>query len=138
MEKTLVLIKPDAVAKHYTGDIIKKYEEAGFRILAMKLLRMSQVLAKKHYAEHVGRPYYDDLEGFITSGPLVAMVLAGDDVVAAVRKLNGKTDPKEAEEGTIRKRFAASKSRNAVHASDSQANAEREIHIFFNEIEILD
>ena len=138
MERTLVLIKPDAFAAHHTGEIITKYEQAGLKILAMKLLHMTKELAGKHYAEHVGRPYYEDLEGFITSAPLVAMVLAGDNAIAAVRELHGKTDPQEAAEGTIRKLFAASKGRNAVHASDSPVSAEREIHIFFNEIEIVD
>ena len=138
MEKTLVLIKPDAFAAHHIGEIVSKYEQAGFRIMAMKVIHMTKEVARKHYAEHVGRPYYDDLEGFITSAPLAALVLGGDNVINAVRELHGKTDPQEAGEGTIRKLFAASKSRNAVHASDSQASAEREIHIFFNELEIVD
>lgn len=138
MEKTLVLIKPDAFAKHYSGDIIKRYEEEGFRIVAMKLMKMDERLASIHYAEHIGRYYYEDLVGFMTSAPLIAIVLEGEDAVARVRKLHGKTNPQEAEEGTIRKLYASSGSRNAVHASDSQENAQREIHIFFNETEILD
>lgn len=138
MEKTLVLIKPDAFSKHYSGDIIKRYEAEGFRIVAMKLLKMDERLASIHYAEHIGRPYYKDLVAFMTSAPLIAMVLAGDDVIKKVRKLHGKTNPAEAEEGTIRKQFAENGRRNAVHASDSPESAEREIHIFFNETEILD
>ena len=138
MEKTLVLIKPDAFAKHHSGDIIKRYEQEGFRIVGMKLLKMDERLASIHYAEHIGRPYYEELETFMTSGPIVAMVLAGDDAIAKVRAVNGATDPKEAAEGTIRKLYAASKGENAVHASDSPESAAREIHIFFNETEIFD
>ncbi|RHM56770.1 nucleoside-diphosphate kinase [Mitsuokella sp. AF33-22] len=138
MEKTLVLIKPDAFDKHYSGDIIKRYEQEGFRIVAMKLLKMDERLASIHYAEHIGRPYYQDLVGFMTSGPLIAMVLEGENAIARVREINGKTNPAEAAEGTIRKQFAASGRRNAVHASDSPASAKREISIFFSECEIYD
>jgi len=137
-EKTLVLIKPDAFSKHYNGDIIKRYEQEGFRLVAMKMMMMDERLASIHYAEHIGRSYYEDLVGFMTSGPIIAMVLEGEDAIARVREINGKTNPAEAAEGTIRKQFAASGSRNAVHASDSPESANREIHIFFNETEILD
>ena len=138
MEKTLVLIKPDAFAKHHSGDIIKRYEQEGFRIVGMKLLKMDERLASIHYAEHIGRPYYNDLVGFMTSAPLIAMVLEGENAIECVRELHGKTNPAEAAEGTIRKLFATSGSRNAVHASDSPENAQREIHIFFNETELWD
>ncbi|MDD6217827.1 MAG: nucleoside-diphosphate kinase [Selenomonadaceae bacterium] len=138
MEKTLVLIKPDAFRKHYSGDIIKHYENEGLKILAMKLMKMDEKIASKHYAEHIGRPYYDDLMGFMTSGPIIAMVLEGEDAIANVRRINGKTNPAEADEGTIRKLYAESGSRNAVHASDSPESAAREIAIFFNASEILD
>ena len=138
MEKTLVLIKPDAFRKHYSGDIIKHYENEGLKILAMKLMKMDEKIASKHYAEHIGRPYYDDLMGFMTSGPIIAMVLEGEDAIANVRRINGKTNTAEADEGTIRKLYAESGSRNAVHASDSPESAAREIAIFFNASEILD
>ena len=138
MEKTLVLIKPDAFKGHHTGDIIKLYEEKGLRLLAMRLMKMTKEVAAKHYEEHIGRPYYKELETFMLSGPIVAMVLAGDDAIQKVRDLNGKTDPKEAAPGTIRQLYAASKGENAVHASDSPASAARGIHIFFNETEIFD
>ena len=138
MEKTLVLIKPDAYKKHHTGDIIKRYEDEGLTILAMRLMKMTKEVAAKHYEEHIGRPYYAELESFMTSGPIVAMVLAGKDVIRKVRDLNGKTDPKEAAPGTIRQLYAASKGENAVHASDSPESAAREIRIFFNETEIFD
>ena len=138
MEKILVLIKPDAFKGHHTGDIIKLYEEKGLHLLAMRLMKMTKEVAAKHYEEHIGRPYYKELETFMLSGPIVAMVLAGDDAIQKVRDLNGKTDPKEAAPGTIRQLYAASKGENAVHASDSPASAAREIHIFFNETEIFD
>ena len=138
MEKTLVLIKPDAVRGKHIGDIVKIYEEKGLRILAMKTLQMDEKLASKHYEEHIGRPYYDDLMGFMTSGPIIAMVLEGEGAIANVRAINGKTNPAEAAEGTIRKLYATSGSRNAVHASDSPENAAREISIFFNASEIFD
>ena len=138
MEKTLVLIKPDAFKGHHTGDIIKLYEEKGLHLLAMRLMKMTKEVAAKHYEEHIGRPYYKELETFMLSGPIVAMVLAGDDAIQKVRDLNGKTDHKEAAPGTIRQLYAASKGENAVHASDSPESAAREIHIFFNETEIFD
>lgn len=138
MERTLVLIKPDAFAKHYSGDIIKRYENEGFRIIAMKLMQMTERLASKHYAEHIGRPYYDDLVSFMTSAPLIALVLEGENAISRVREINGKTNPKDAAEGTIRKLYAESGSRNAVHASDSPESAAREIPIFFNETEICE
>lgn len=138
MEKTLVLIKPDAVRAKHIGDIIKIYEEKGLEILAMKMLKMDEKLASKHYEEHIGRDYYDDLIGFMTSGPIVAMVLQGEGAIANVRAINGKTNPDQAAEGTIRKLYAASGSSNAVHASDSPENAKREISIFFNAAEIFD
>lgn len=138
MEKTLVLIKPDAFKGHHTGDIIKLYEEKGLHLLAMRLMKMTKEVAAKHYEDHIGRPYYKELETFMLSGPIVAMVLTGDDAIQKVRDLNGKTDPKEAAPGTIRQLYAASKGENAVHASDSPESAAREIHIFFNETEIFD
>ena len=124
-EKTLVLIKPDAFEKQHTGDIIAIYEKAGLKILAMKLMQMTPRVAQKHYAEHIGRPYYAELEEFMTSAPLVAMVLAGDDAIARVREINGKTNPAEAAEGTVRKLYAESVGKNAVHASDSPESAAR-------------
>ena len=133
-----MLIKPDAFKGHHTGDIIKLYEEKGLHLLAMRLMKMTKEVAAKHYEEHIGRPYYKELETFMLSGPIVAMVLAGDDAIQKVRDLNGKTDPKEAAPGTIRQLYAASKGENAVHASDSPESAAREIHIFFNETEIFD
>ena len=136
-ERTLVLIKPDAMAKHVIGKIIAVYEENGLTVKAMKLMQMTEHVASLHYAEHIGRPFYDGLVKFMTGAPIVAMVLEGEDAIAKVRRLNGKTDPAEADEGTIRKMFAADKSHNAVHASDSKDSAAREVSIFFGETEIF-
>ncbi|MBR3622160.1 MAG: nucleoside-diphosphate kinase [Selenomonadaceae bacterium] len=133
MEETLVLIKPDAVRKKHIGDIIKIYETNDLEITAMRMLTMTKELAAKHYVEHLDCPYYSDLEGFMTSGPIVAMILKGEDAIKRVREINGKTNPKDAAEGTIRKLYAENGSRNAVHASDSPENAKREINIFFGE-----
>ena len=138
MEKTLVLIKPDALGKNHAGDILKIYEDAGFKILAAKVMKMTNELAAKHYAEHIGRPFYPALVEFMTSAPLMALVVGGDDVIKKVRELNGATNPAEAAEGTVRKLFAADKTKNAVHASDSKESAAREIPIFFGACEIFD
>ena len=137
MERTLVLIKPDAIANNHIGDIIKYYEKEGFKVAAMKLMKMTKELAAKHYVEHIGKPFYDDLVAFMTASPIVAMVLTGDNVIAKVREVNGATNPEKAAEGTIRKLYASSVTKNAVHASDSPENAAREIAIFFSEIEIV-
>ena len=138
MEKTLVLIKPDAFGNGHAGDILKIYEDAGFKILAAKVMRMTPDLAAKHYAEHIGRPFYAALVDFMTSAPLMALVLAGDDVIKKVRTLNGATNPADADDGTVRKLYAEDKTKNAVHASDSEASAAREIPIFFGAYEIFD
>ena len=138
MQKTLVLIKPDAFGKNHSGDIIKLYEDAGFKVIAAKVMRMTPELAAKHYVEHIGRPYYPALVEFMTSAPLMALVLAGDDVIKRVRELNGATNPAEAAEGTVRKLYAEDKTKNAVHASDSETSAAREIPIFFSACEMFD
>ena len=138
MEKTLVLIKPDAFGNGHAGDILKIYEDAGFKILAAKVMRMTPDLAAKHYAEHIGRPFYAALVDFMTSAPLMALVLAGDDVIKKVRTLNGATNPADAADGTVRKLYAEDKTKNAVHASDSEASAAHEIPIFFGAYEIFD
>ena len=138
MEKTLVLIKPDAFGKNHAGDILKIYEDAGFKILAAKVMKMTPELAAKHYVEHIGRPYYPALVEFMTSAPIMALVVGGDNVIKKVRELNGATNPAEAAEGTVRKLYAADKTKNAVHASDSPESSAREIPIFFSAAEIFD
>lgn len=135
MEKTLVLIKPDAFADGHAGDILKRYEDEGFKIIALKLMKMTREIAAKHYVEHIGRPYYDGLVEFMTSAPLIALVLEGENAIKRVREINGATNPLNAAEGTIRKLYARDGSKNAVHASDSPSNAAREIAIFFSELE---
>ena len=118
-----------------TGDILKRYEGEGFKIVALKLMRMTREIAAKHYVEHIGRPYCEGLVEFMTSAPLVALVLEGEDVIKRVREINGATNPANAAEGTIRKLYARDGSKNAVHASDSPENSAREIAIFFSELE---
>ncbi len=130
-ERTLVLIKPDAVSRGLTGRILTRYEEKGLRIVALEQRVIDRDLAARHYAEHVGRPYYPGLEDFIVSGPLVSLVLEGERAIAAVRSLNGATDGVEAVPGSIRGDFGTSKSLNLVHASDSPESAQREIGIWF-------
>ena len=138
MQKTLVLIKPDAFGKNHSGAILKIYEDAGFKILAARVMRMTPELAAIHYVEHIGRPYYSALVDFMTAAPIMAVVLGGDNVIKKVRELNGATNPAEAADGTIRKLYAEDKTKNAVHASDSETSAAREIPIFFGAYEIFD
>lgn len=137
MEKTLVLIKPDAFSKNHTGDILKLYEDAGFKICAAKVMQMDKKIAAIHYAEHREKNFYEDLVEFMTSAPLMAVVLSGENVIARVREINGATNPEKAAEGTVRKLYAENGSKNAVHASDSPESAAREIPIFFSELEIF-
>ena len=131
-EHSLVLIKPDGVEKKVVGKIISIYEENGLEIAEMRLVRPTREIAEKHYEEHVGREYFPRLIECIISGPVIALVLEGEDAIAKVRKLNGATNPDNAEEGTIRKLYATNGTINTVHASDSVENANREISIWFN------
>ena len=135
MEKTLVLIKPDAFGKNHTGDILRRYEDEGLKIVAAKVMQMDKKIAAIHYAEHVEKPFYPDLVEFMTSAPLMVLILGGDNAISKVREINGATNPAKAAEGTIRKLYAESVTKNAVHASDSPESAAREIKIFFSEIE---
>ncbi len=134
---TLTIIKPDAFGNAKTGKIIALLEERGFRILASRVMHMSKDQAGEFYAVHKGRPFYPELVEFMTSGPCMPMVLEKDDAVAALRGAIGATDPAEAAPGTVRKLYAESKGRNAIHASDSDENAVRESRFFFAETEIL-
>ena len=137
MERTFAMIKPDAVQRGLTGTILARYEAKGLKIAAMKLMNVTEELAKQHYAKHVEKPFFPGLLEFITSGPVVALVLEGNNAVAEVRKMNGATNPLEAACGTIRGDFAQITSRNVVHGSDSVESAEREIAIYFSEDEVL-
>lgn len=136
IEHTLSIIKPDAVAKNAIGQIVSRFETAGLRVVAMKMVHLSDELAGGFYAEHKERPFYGDLVGFMTSGPVVVQVLEGDDAIAKNRELMGATNPKEAAPGTIRADFAESIDANAVHGSDSAESAAREIAYFFDASEI--
>ncbi|MDN6555910.1 MAG: nucleoside-diphosphate kinase [Acidipropionibacterium acidipropionici] len=133
-QRTLVLLKPDAVKRHLIGEIIGRYESRGLKVRAIQMRTIDADLARAHYAEHVGREYYQDLEDFITSGPLVAMVLEGRKAIQVVRATNGKTDCADAEPGTIRGDFGTQKRRNLVHASDSPESAAREIGLWFPDL----
>lgn len=137
-ERTFIAIKPDGVKRGLIGRIISKIEDKGYKIVALKMLQVSDELAAKHYAEHVGKPFYAGLIKFITSGPIVAMVLQGENAISGMRKFMGKTDPNEAEVGSIRGDFAQVMRYNTVHGSDSQESAEREINLYFTPEEICD
>jgi len=136
IERTLSIIKPDAVAKNIIGQIESRFEAAGLTIVAMKMLQLDDELAGGFYAEHKERPFYKDLVGFMTSGPVVVQVLEGENAIAKNRELMGATNPKEAAAGTIRADFAESIDANAVHGSDSPESAGREVAYFFQASEI--
>ena len=137
MEQTLSILKPDAVKKGVIGKIVDRFESNGLRVAAMKKLQLSQTEAGNFYIVHKDRPFYGELIEFMTSGPVVAMILEGENAVAKNRELMGATDPKKAEKGTIRADFAESIDANAVHGSDSLENAKVEIAFFFANKEIL-
>jgi nucleoside-diphosphate kinase len=136
MEKTLSIIKPDAVADNHIGEIITRFENSGLKVTAAKMLQLTEEQAKAFYAVHAERPFYMDLVNFMIEGPVMVMVLEGDNAVALNRKLMGATNPQEAAPGTIRRDFAESIDRNVVHGSDSLENAKKEIAFFFKSTEI--
>ena len=137
-ERTFIAIKPDGVKRGLIGRIIGKIEDKGYKIVAMKMLQVSPELAAKHYEEHVGKPFYKELIKFITSGPIVAMVLQGENAISGVRKFMGKTNPDDAEVGSIRGDFAQVTRYNTIHGSDGVESAEREINLYFTPEEICD
>lgn len=134
VEKTLVLVKPDGVKKHICGEVISRFERKGLALHAIKLIEVSMELAKKHYGEHEGKPFFQGLIDFITSGKVLAMVVEGENAIAAVRQINGATDPLKAVPGSIRGDFATSIDENIVHASDAPETAAREIGLWFPEL----
>ena len=136
IERTLSIIKPDAVAKNVIGEIYTRFEQAGLKIVASKMMQLTDVTAGGFYAEHLGKGFYGDLIEFMTSGPVVVQVLEGENAVLLNRELMGATNPAEAARGTIRSDFAQSIDANAVHGSDSTASAEREVNYFFTQDEI--
>ena len=137
-ERTFVAIKPDGVKRGFIGKIIERFENKGFKIVAMKLLQVTPELAAKHYEEHFGKPFYKRLVHYITSGPIVAMVIEGYGAIDNVRHIVGATDPQKADVGTIRADFAQVMEYNMVHASDSPESAAREIGLYFKPEEIFD
>lgn len=137
MERTLSLIKPDGVAKNIIGEVIKRFETAGIKIVAMKKMQLTKNQAEGFYAVHKERPFFGSLIDFMTSGPIVAMILEGEGVIAKNRKLMGATNFKDADEGTIRKDFATDIEKNVVHGSDAPETAAFEIGHFFNDMEIV-
>lgn len=132
MERTFVMVKPNGVARGLVGEIVGRFERRGFRLRGMKLLRIDRELAERHYAEHAGKPFFDDLVSFITSGPVVAMVWEGREAITVARTMMGVTDPIEAAPGTIRGDLALSKEENVIHGSDGPESAAREIGLFFD------
>ncbi len=137
MERTLIIAKPDAVQRGLTGEIIRRFEARGLRIIGMKFMQVSRELAEKHYAIHKGKPFYEGLVKYITSSPVVVIALEGTNAVAAARKTIGSTRPQEAEAGTIRGDLAIEVGRNLVHGSDSVENGQIEVANFFSESELV-
>lgn len=137
MERTFIMVKPNGIVGGLVGEIIRRFERRGFALRGLKMLRMSRDMAERHYAEHVGKPFFDPLVSFITSGPVVAMVWEGREAIAVARTMMGVTDPVEAAPGTIRGDFALSKEENVVHGSDGPESAAREIALFFGEQELI-
>jgi nucleoside-diphosphate kinase len=135
-ERSLVLIKPDAMQRGLAGEIISRLERKGFKLVAMKMLHMDKNLAQRHYAIHEGKAFFDDLVSFITSSPVIAIVFQGKNAVEIIRQMMGETDPAKAQGGTIRGDFGIDIGHNLVHGSDSLANASKEIDLFFSEEEI--
>jgi nucleoside-diphosphate kinase len=138
MQKTLILLKPDCVQRRFIGEIISRFERKGLNIVAMKMLQVTPALSKQHYAEHVSKPFYPNLEGFITSSPIVAMVIEGLEVVRVIRDMLGATSGLKAAPGTIRGDYSSSRQMNLVHASDSEESAAREIALYFQPSEICE
>ena len=137
MERTLILVKPDGVQRCLAGEIISRLERRGLKIAGLKMLQMDKALAEKHYAVHKEKPFFNDLVNFITSGPIIAAVLEGENAIESTRQTMGATDPKKAAPGTIRADLGINMEHNLIHGSDSPENAEKEIGIFFKQGEVL-
>ncbi len=137
LQQTLIILKPDAVGRRLVGRILQRFEDKGLHVAAMKLMKIPVSLARKHYAEHKGKPFYPSLINFITSGPVVLMVLEGNDAIAVCRKMMGATFGPQAEPGTLRGDFGISRTQNLVHGSDSLKSAKREIRLFFKKAEMV-
>ncbi|MGP4071943.1 nucleoside-diphosphate kinase [Piscibacillus sp. B03] len=137
MEKTFIMVKPDGVQRNLIGDIVQRFEKKGFKLAAAKLMQISPELAEEHYGEHKDKPFFGELTGFITSGPVFAMVWEGENVIATARKMMGATNPAESDIGTVRGDFGLTVGKNVIHGSDSPESAEREIGLFFNKEELV-
>ncbi|SFE45710.1 nucleoside diphosphate kinase [Lentibacillus persicus] len=137
MEQTFLMVKPDGVQRNLTGEIVNRFERKGFKLVGAKLMQISDELAKTHYGEHEDKPFFGELVGFITSGPVLAMVWEGENVIATARNMMGKTNPLEAAPGTIRGDYGVTVGKNIIHGSDSPESAQKEINLFFNDNEIL-
>ena len=135
IERSVVLIKPDGVERNIIGNILSCYEDNGLKIAELKLMQATREIAEKHYCQHKGKDFYEELITFITRRPLCAIILKGEDAVARIRSINGATSPTDAAEGTIRHRYARSKTENCVHASDTVESAKEEIELWFPEVE---
>ena len=138
IQKSFVMMKPDAVQRRLMGKILSRFEEKGLQIVAVKLMQIDEELAKTHYGEHAEKPFFPSLVEYITSSPALAMVIEGEEAITTIRKLVGATNPLEADLGTIRGDFGMDTGRNIIHASDAPESAEREIGLFFSEDEICD
>ncbi|MCS6858890.1 MAG: nucleoside-diphosphate kinase [Abditibacteriales bacterium] len=136
-ERTLVLIKPDGVERGLIGEIIRRFEQKGLKIVGLKMLRVTPELAREHYRDHVGKPFYEPLVAFITQGPVVAIAVEGTNAIARVRQMMGALDPADALPGTIRGDFVIDRQMNVIHGSDSPENAARELNLFFNSEELI-
>lgn len=137
MERTFIMVKPDGVNQRLVGEVVGRFERRGFTLRGLKALRIDRALAERHYAEHVGKPFFESLVSFITSGPVVAMVWEGRDAIGVARAMLGVTDAAQAAPGTIRGDFSLSKERNIVHGSDGPESAAREIALFFSDVELV-
>ncbi|MFH1423246.1 MAG: nucleoside-diphosphate kinase [Planctomycetota bacterium] len=137
MERTLIILKPDAIQRRLAGEIISRIEKKGLKIVGMKLMHVDKTLAEKHYEVHKGKPFYNSLVDFIISGPVIVMIIEGSKAIAVMRKIMGKTFGFEAEAGTIRGDFGVSTQFNLIHGSDSEESAKREVSLFFKEQELL-
>lgn len=137
MEKTFVMVKPDGVQRGVIGEVVRRFEQKGYKLVGAKLMQVSQELAETHYAEHKERPFFGELVDFITSGPVFAMVWEGENVITVARTMIGATNPAEANPGSIRGDFGVTVGKNIIHGSDSSESAEREINLFFNEEELV-
>jgi nucleoside-diphosphate kinase len=138
MERTLSIVKPDGVQKHLIGEVIKRFEDHGLRVIGLKMISMSKKEAEGFYAVHRGKPFFESLTTFMSSGPSVVMVLEGEEAILKTRELMGATDPKQAKEGTLRRQFATDIEKNMVHGSDAPETAAFEIKYFFNSLEVFE